>query len=113
MWQLEIAISYLGAATDYESESKSAMMILYKTILPFLACALAGNAIAFTADPIVIDDFEGTDYGHWIVSGDAFGTAYCIGSLHTDTGPAFAIDGNAVIEEIVVFPMADIWKKHD
>ena len=38
--------------------------------------------------------------------------AYCIGSLHTDTGPTFEIQGNVVIEELVVYPMADIWKKN-
>ncbi len=37
--------------------------------------------------------------------------AYCLGSLHTDNGPAFALAGNALIEEITVYPMADIWKK--
>ena len=51
------------------------------TILQLFACALAGNAIADAADPIVINDFEGTDYGHWTVSGDAFGTAPARGTL--------------------------------
>ncbi|HEX4793458.1 MAG TPA: glycoside hydrolase family 32 protein [Humisphaera sp.] len=37
--------------------------------------------------------------------------AFSIASLHTDEGPAFAVNGNAVIEELVVYPMADIWKK--
>ena len=36
--------------------------------------------------------------------------AYSIGSLHTDKGPAFAIEGSATIEELTVYPMADIWK---
>ncbi len=36
--------------------------------------------------------------------------AYSIGSLHTDKGPAFAMESKAVIEELVVYPMADIWK---
>lgn len=56
-------------------------MKIYQTLLPFLAGAMAGNALAFAADPIVIEDFEGTDYGHWIVSGDAFGTAPARGTL--------------------------------
>ncbi len=37
--------------------------------------------------------------------------AYCIGSLHTDTGPAFAIEGNAMVEEIVVYPVKDICRR--
>ena len=37
--------------------------------------------------------------------------AFSIGSLHTDIGPAFSLDGNAVVEELVIYPMADIWKK--
>lgn len=36
--------------------------------------------------------------------------AYAIGSLTTDPGPAFAIEGDAVIEELVVYAMKDIWK---
>ena len=36
--------------------------------------------------------------------------AFTIGSLHTDSGIAFALEGNAVIEELVVYPMSDIWK---
>ncbi len=36
--------------------------------------------------------------------------AYTLGSLHTDAGPAFAIEGRAAIEELTVYPMADIWK---
>lgn len=129
-------------------------MILYKTILPFLACALAGNAIAFAADPIVINLIDVSvrfrpeaignvnvrirgisfqyeiatkmlkraDQGNELHPGTSIDArflidrgfvesfwnqgeaAYCIGSLHTDTGPAFAIDGNAVFEEIVVYP---------
>ena len=35
--------------------------------------------------------------------------AFTIGSLHTDSGSAFALEGNAVIEELVVYPMSDIW----
>ena len=37
--------------------------------------------------------------------------SYAVGSLHTADGPAFAIEGSAAIEELVVYPMADIWKK--
>lgn len=37
--------------------------------------------------------------------------AFSIGSLHTDRGPAFAIQGNTGIDELVVYPMADIWKQ--
>jgi fructan beta-fructosidase len=35
--------------------------------------------------------------------------AYSIASLHTDGGPAFAFEGAAVIEELTVYPMANIW----
>ena len=31
--------------------------------------------------------------------------AYAIGSLHTDGGPAFALEGEAMIEELIVYPM--------
>ncbi|MGC4044401.1 MAG: glycoside hydrolase family 32 protein [Armatimonas sp.] len=37
--------------------------------------------------------------------------AYTIGSLHTDNGPAFALEGDAIIEELTVYPLKDIWKK--
>ena len=37
-------------------------------------------------------------------------SAHSVGSLHTDQGPAFAIEGSAIIEELVFYPMADIWK---
>ncbi len=36
--------------------------------------------------------------------------AFSIGSLHTDIGPALAIQGSAMIDELSVFPMADIWQ---
>lgn len=36
--------------------------------------------------------------------------AYSMGSLHTGNGPAFDIQGNAIIEELSVYPMANIWK---
>lgn len=39
-------------------------------------------------------------------SGEA---AYTMSSLHTDNGPAFAIEGDAMIEELVVYPAANIW----
>ena len=32
--------------------------------------------------------------------------AYSIASLHTDAGPALALDGEATIEEMTVYPMA-------
>ena len=35
--------------------------------------------------------------------------AYSIASLHTDAGPAFAIEGDTVVEELTVYPMANIW----
>ncbi len=35
--------------------------------------------------------------------------AYSIGSLHTDAGPALAIAGDAEIDELTVYPMANIW----
>ena len=31
--------------------------------------------------------------------------AYAIGSLHTDDGPAFALAGEAMIEELIIYPM--------
>jgi hypothetical protein len=36
--------------------------------------------------------------------------AYSVGSLHTHNGPALEIKGNAVIEELTVYPMENIWK---
>lgn len=36
--------------------------------------------------------------------------AFSIASLHTDTGPAFAIEGDAVIEDLTVYPLANILK---
>ena len=37
--------------------------------------------------------------------------AYSVGSLHTDAGPAFAIEGDAMIEELTVYPMTNIWPR--
>ncbi len=37
--------------------------------------------------------------------------AYSMRSLSTDDGPAFSVDGEAKIEELVVYPVADIWAK--
>lgn len=37
--------------------------------------------------------------------------AYTIGSLHTDNGPALALAGDAIIEELTIYPLKDIWKK--
>jgi fructan beta-fructosidase len=39
--------------------------------------------------------------------------AYSTGSLQTDDGPAFSIEGNAVVEELTVYPMADIWSNEN
>jgi len=36
--------------------------------------------------------------------------AYSASSLPTDEGPAFAIEGEGTIEELVVYPMANIWR---
>ena len=36
--------------------------------------------------------------------------AYSVASLPTDDGPAFAIEGGAMIEDLVIYPLADIWK---
>jgi fructan beta-fructosidase len=36
--------------------------------------------------------------------------AYSISSLHTEDGPALALDGEAMIEELIVYPMSNIWK---
>ena len=38
---------------------------------------------------------------------------YSIASLHTDAGSAFAIEGDAVIEELTVYPMASIWASRE
>ena len=35
--------------------------------------------------------------------------AYCAASLHTDEGPAFAIEGEAEIEELTVYSLKGIW----
>ncbi len=35
--------------------------------------------------------------------------AYCAASLHTDEGPAFAIEGEADVEELTVYPLKGIW----
>ncbi|MEP6755117.1 MAG: glycoside hydrolase family 32 protein [Chthonomonadales bacterium] len=37
--------------------------------------------------------------------------AYTAASLYTQNGPAFGIKGDAVIEELIVYPMSNIWKK--
>jgi len=39
--------------------------------------------------------------------------AYSVGSLHTDAGPAFAIEGDAVIEELTVYPVSNIWRRSE
>jgi len=36
--------------------------------------------------------------------------AYAISSLSTDYGPAFALEGPAIIEELAVYPLKSIWK---
>lgn len=36
--------------------------------------------------------------------------SYCAGSLHTADGPALAIEGDAQFEELIVYPLANIWK---
>ena len=36
--------------------------------------------------------------------------AYSVASLHTDAGPAFAVEGGAMIEDLAVYPLAGIWK---
>lgn len=42
------------------------------------------------------------------------GEAACsAGSLHTDAGPAFVIKGDAVIEELTVYPMSNIWPQSE
>lgn len=40
-------------------------------------------------------------------SGEA---AYTVASLHTDNGPAFALSGDAFIEELTIYPVKNIWK---
>ncbi len=37
--------------------------------------------------------------------------AYCGSSLHTETGPGFAVTGDVTIQELTIYPMKDIWKK--
>ncbi len=36
--------------------------------------------------------------------------SYCTGALHTADGPAFAIEGGGMIEELTVYPLRSIWK---
>jgi sucrose-6-phosphate hydrolase SacC (GH32 family) len=36
--------------------------------------------------------------------------AHAIASLHTDNGPALALTGDAIVEELIVYPMSGIWK---
>ena len=35
--------------------------------------------------------------------------AYAVASLPTDAGPAFALEGEAAIEELTLYPVANIW----
>ncbi len=39
--------------------------------------------------------------------------AYSIASLQTDIGPAFAIEGDAMIEELTVYPITNIWASRE
>ena len=36
--------------------------------------------------------------------------SYCTGALHTADGPAFAIEGGGMIEELTVYPLRSIWR---
>ena len=36
--------------------------------------------------------------------------AYAVASLPTDAGPALDLEGGATIEELVVYPVANIWR---
>jgi tRNA1(Val) A37 N6-methylase TrmN6 len=36
--------------------------------------------------------------------------AHAMASLHTDNGPALALNGDATVEELLVYPMSGIWK---
>ena len=43
--------------------------------------AVPGNAPTETREPIVLADFEGTDYGDWTIEGEAFGTKPAAGTI--------------------------------
>ncbi len=58
-------------------------MTTMKTILSFVSVIGLGAFIAHAQSPdIVIEDFEGTNYGAWKVAGTAFGTGPAHGTLH-------------------------------
>ena len=51
------------------------------TPLPLFAALLAPLAALHAADPILIADFEGPDYGGWTTTGTAFGAGPAHGAL--------------------------------
>ena len=62
---------------------KRRLTLLNLAALSLIASANTPSAVAMTAfsDPIVIQDFEGNDYGAWKATGTAFGTAPARGTL--------------------------------
>ena len=51
------------------------------TLFLMLICSLMMGSVAFAADDILIEDFEGKDYGDWKVEGEAFGPGPAKGTL--------------------------------
>lgn len=54
---------------------------MLRTLLASLSVFLTVVAFAQSAEPIVIADFEGADYGNWKVNGEAFGKGPAPGTL--------------------------------
>jgi fructan beta-fructosidase len=71
-------------------------------ILSYLL-AVAAVTAAHAAENILINDFEGRDYGVWIASGDAFGTAPAAG----------AVSGQQVVNGFVGDGLANTFLKRD
>ena len=51
------------------------------TVLLMLICSLMMGSVASAADDILVEDFEGKDYGDWKVEGEAFGPGPAKGTL--------------------------------
>jgi len=64
---------------------------LLLSFLGFLTCSLV-----FSGDDIVIADFEGSDYGSWVVEGTAFGTGPAQGTL-PDQMPVSGYEGKRLV----------------
>ena len=50
-------------------------ILLISACLSLLLCVLGTSSPARAEDDILINDFEATDYGDWMVEGEAFGKA--------------------------------------